>query len=164
MDTPKTDEIWVEHRGTLAEYFEKLLEHSRQLERELAEAQNMINLLRESHDVVTKQFQKVDAELADHHSTTPETATAFARIAERNTDMRATGTEKRVCDDIASRQEIGIRKYKTTVEQNPLSLRQWLHHAYEETLDQAIYLKRAIEEIDTTTIKSIPPKPTTPNL
>jgi hypothetical protein len=37
MDTPTTDEIWVEHRGTLAEYFEKLLEHSRQLERELAE-------------------------------------------------------------------------------------------------------------------------------
>jgi hypothetical protein len=65
MDTPKTDEIWVEHRGTLAEYFEKLLEHSRQLERELAEAQNLNNLLRESHDVVTKQFQKVDAELAD---------------------------------------------------------------------------------------------------
>jgi hypothetical protein len=73
--------------------------------------------------------------------------------------MRATGTEKRVCDDIASRQEIGIRKYKTTVEQNPLSLRQWLQHAYEETLDQAIYLKRAIQEIDTMAIKSIPPKP-----
>jgi hypothetical protein len=33
-------------------------------ERELAEAQNMINLLRESHDVVTKQFLRVDAELA----------------------------------------------------------------------------------------------------
>jgi len=78
--------------------------------------------------------------------------------------MRATGTEKRVCDDIASRQAIGIRKYKITVEQNPLSLRQWLQHAYEETLDQAIYLKRAIEENDTTAIKSIPPKPTTPNL
>ena len=73
--------------------------------------------------------------------------------------MSATGTEKRVCDDIASRQKIGIAKYKTTVEQNPLSLRQWLQHAYEETLDQAIYLKRAIEEIDATTIKSIPPKP-----
>jgi chromosome segregation ATPase len=65
MNTPKTDEIWVEHRGALAEYFEKLLEHSRQLECELAEAQNMINLLRESHDVVTKQFQKVDTELAE---------------------------------------------------------------------------------------------------
>lgn len=62
--------------------------------------------------------------------------------------MSATGTEKRVCEDIAKRQELGIAKYKTTVEDNPLSLRQWLQHAYEETLDQAIYLKRSIEEID----------------
>jgi hypothetical protein len=45
MDTPKTDEIWVEHRGTLAEYFEKLLEHSRQLERELAEARQQRDTL-----------------------------------------------------------------------------------------------------------------------
>ena len=41
------------------------LDFARQLERELAEAQNLNNLLRESHDVVTKQFQKVDAELAE---------------------------------------------------------------------------------------------------
>lgn len=62
--------------------------------------------------------------------------------------MSATGTEQRVCDDIAARQRAGIKKYGTTVEGNPLSLRQWLQHAYEETLDQAIYLKRAIEEIE----------------
>ena len=42
MDTPTPDRIWVEHRGTLAEYFDKLLEHSRQLERELAEAKDKI--------------------------------------------------------------------------------------------------------------------------
>lgn len=59
-----------------------------------------------------------------------------------------TGTEKAVCDDIAHRQRIGIMKYDTTVRENPLSLREWLQHAYEETLDQAIYLRRAMEEID----------------
>lgn len=59
-----------------------------------------------------------------------------------------TGTEARVCADIAERQALGIRKYGTTVEDNPLTLRQWLQHAYEETLDQAVYLKRAIEELD----------------
>ena len=61
---------------------------------------------------------------------------------------RATGTEARVCADIAARQALGIKKYGVTVEQNPLTLRDWLQHAYEETLDQAIYLRRAIEQID----------------
>ena len=62
--------------------------------------------------------------------------------------IRVSGTEQRVCHDIAERQSLGISKYRTTVEQNPLTLREWLQHAFEETLDQAIYLKRAIEEID----------------
>lgn len=61
-----------------------------------------------------------------------------------------TGTEARVCADITARQALGIKKYGTTVEANPLPLRQWLQHAYEETLDQAIYLKRTIEEIERT--------------
>ena len=59
-----------------------------------------------------------------------------------------TGPEARVCADIAGRQALGIRKYGTTVEGNPLTLREWLQHAYEETLDQAVYLRRAIEQID----------------
>lgn len=58
------------------------------------------------------------------------------------------GTEAAVCMDIAMRQKMGIAKYGTTVADNPLTLRQWLQHAYEETLDKAIYLKRAIEQID----------------
>ena len=59
-----------------------------------------------------------------------------------------TGTEARVCADIAARQALGVRKYGVTVEANPLPLRDWLQHAYEETLDQAVYLRRAIEQID----------------
>lgn len=59
-----------------------------------------------------------------------------------------TGTEARVCVDITKRQAEGVAKYGVTVEANPLPLRQWLQHAYEETLDKAIYLRRAIEEID----------------
>jgi hypothetical protein len=62
--------------------------------------------------------------------------------------MTPTGTELRVCEDIAKRQSLGIAKYGTTVESNPLTLKQWLQHAYLETLDKAIYLKRAIEEMD----------------
>ena len=59
-----------------------------------------------------------------------------------------TGVEKQVCDLIAKRQLFGINKYKTTVADNPLVLREWLEHALLETLDKAIYLQRAINEID----------------
>ena len=58
------------------------------------------------------------------------------------------GVEAEVCADIARRQAFGENKYGTTVAENPLSLRAWLVHAFEEALDQAIYLKRAIAEID----------------
>ena len=59
-----------------------------------------------------------------------------------------TGTEARVCKDIAERQSKSIAKYGQTVEANPLHLREWLQHAYEECLDQAVYLRRAMEEMD----------------
>ena len=58
------------------------------------------------------------------------------------------GTEARVCADIAKRQALGLAKYGVSVKENPLSFRAWLQHAYEETLDQAVYLKRAIEELE----------------
>lgn len=59
-----------------------------------------------------------------------------------------TGTEKRVCEDIEKRQALGLQKYGTSVEQNPLLLRDWLQHQYEELLDAAVYCRRAIEELD----------------
>lgn len=62
--------------------------------------------------------------------------------------MKATGTEGRVCDLIAARQILGRTKYGVTVEENPLTLRQWLQHALEENIDSAVYLMRAIEQID----------------
>jgi hypothetical protein len=59
-----------------------------------------------------------------------------------------TGIEAIVCRDIAERQKFGINKYGTTVADNPLSLRQWLEHAYMESLDLPIYLRRAMAQID----------------
>jgi hypothetical protein len=66
------------------------------------------------------------------------------KAAERLND-RPQGTEARVCEDIASRQRLGIAKYGVTVEQSDEKFRAWLQHAYEEALDMAVYLKRAIE-------------------
>ena len=62
--------------------------------------------------------------------------------------MTVKDTETEVCADIKRRQELGIAKYGTTVAQNPLDLRQWLQHAYEEKLDDAVYMKRAIQQLD----------------
>lgn len=59
----------------------------------------------------------------------------------------ASGIEAMVCLDIMGRQEVGIKKYGVTVADNPLELKQWLQHAYEECLDQAVYLRRAMEEL-----------------
>lgn len=62
-------------------------------------------------------------------------------------DFDVVGTEAAVCADIARRQQVGIKKYGVTVADNNLSLAEWLQHAYEETLDKAVYLKRAIQEL-----------------
>lgn len=57
-------------------------------------------------------------------------------------------TEALVCKDILTRQNLGINKYGMTVATNPLTLKQWLQHQYEELLDAAVYCKRAIQEMD----------------
>ena len=57
-------------------------------------------------------------------------------------------TEMEVIADILDRKNRGLSKYGMSVSQNPLQLKQWLQHQYEELLDAAIYCKRAIQEID----------------
>jgi DNA-binding transcriptional regulator YiaG len=61
-------------------------------------------------------------------------------------ENQATGIEALVCADIAKRQRKGVAEYGMTVERNPLELRAWLQHLYEELTDAAIYAKRAIRE------------------
>jgi hypothetical protein len=56
--------------------------------------------------------------------------------------------ETLVCNDIKDRQALGITKYGQTVAESPLCLLEWLEHAYQECLDQAVYLRRAMAEID----------------
>ncbi len=53
--------------------------------------------------------------------------------------------ETQVRRDILARQKMGVAKYGTTLANNPkLSRAYLLQHAYEETLDLAIYLKGEI--------------------
>ena len=71
-------------------------------------------------------------------------------------EIKAQGTEAKVCADIAKRQQFGLNKYGVSVASNPLELREWLQHAYEESLDLPIYLKRAIDELDTVMVTPAP--------
>jgi hypothetical protein len=64
------------------------------------------------------------------------------------TVYKITDIEVQVTQDIMDRQKRGLNKYGVSVANNPLTLREWLTHAYEECLDQSIYLRRAIAEID----------------
>jgi len=48
--------------------------------------------------------------------------------------------------DLQARSRVGINKYNTTLDRTDLVLKEWLNHAYEEALDMALYLKRAIKE------------------
>jgi hypothetical protein len=52
-----------------------------------------------------------------------------------------------VREDLRQRSELGIKKYNTTLDRTDLSLKDWLQHAYEETLDNALYLKRAMKDL-----------------
>lgn len=62
--------------------------------------------------------------------------------------MNVSGTEAQVCADIAHRQKFGMNKYGISVADNPLSLLDWLQHAYEEGLDQVVYIKRAMNQLE----------------
>ena len=57
---------------------------------------------------------------------------------------------EKVRKDLLDRSNVGIKKYGVTLDRDDLSLKDWLQHAYEETLDKALYLQRAIKEIEKT--------------
>ena len=51
-----------------------------------------------------------------------------------------------VIDDLVAREERGKTKYNTTMDRDDLSHEEWLQHAYEEALDMALYLKKAMQQ------------------
>ena len=53
-----------------------------------------------------------------------------------------------VREDLLKRSQVGLIKYNNSLERTDIDLKGWLQHAYEETLDSANYLKRAIIELE----------------
>ena len=50
-----------------------------------------------------------------------------------------------IIDDLLYREEKGKLEYGTTMDRKDLTEEQWLQHAYEESLDLSIYLKKLIK-------------------
>jgi hypothetical protein len=46
--------------------------------------------------------------------------------------------------DLRAREKMGIEKYGISVDKAKLDAIQWMQHAYEESLDHAIYMKKLI--------------------
>jgi hypothetical protein len=54
----------------------------------------------------------------------------------------------RIASLLRSRSETGIRKYGTTLDRTDLEVKQWIDHAIEECLDQALYLQKIKDELN----------------
>ena len=52
----------------------------------------------------------------------------------------------RVLSRFSERSQVGITKYKTTLERTDLSTLEWLTHAQEEAMDFVLYLERLKDE------------------
>ena len=52
-----------------------------------------------------------------------------------------------VISDLRKREEKGLKEYGTTVDRKDLTLKDWLNESYEEALDLAVYLRRAMDDL-----------------
>ena len=59
-------------------------------------------------------------------------------------------TLDKVIADLKAREEMGRATYGTTVDRTDIDRAGWLRYAYEEALDLALYLRRALDEAEAT--------------
>ena len=129
-------------RKKIAELKKKMLdmEHSNKA---------LIDLLKVEHEAAIDRL-KVDYEARIEFCKASLQSRHYCEMEalQEKLQLQEQGTEKRLCELIAHRQELGIAKYGQTVAENPLELSKWLQHALEETCDLAVYLLRAKEKLE----------------
>ena len=64
----------------------------------------------------------------------------------------------RVLSRFSERSQVGINKYKTTLERTDLDTLQWLTHAQEEAMDFVLYLERLKDEYKIKDVSRTMPK------
>jgi len=72
----------------------------------------------------------------------------MGKLPDLTTFFKMSNTLDGVIRDMIDREKLGLEKYGTTVDREDLTLRDWLQHAYEESLDKSLYLKAAIRVLD----------------
>jgi hypothetical protein len=53
-----------------------------------------------------------------------------------------------VISKFSSRSDVGVKKYGTTLEDNELTLIEWLNHLQEELMDATLYVQKLKEELE----------------
>ncbi len=56
--------------------------------------------------------------------------------------------EDEVCKKIQARSDVGKKKYGVTMEEEVLSIRQWLVHLQEELMDAAVYVEKLLDLVE----------------
>ena len=56
--------------------------------------------------------------------------------------------EDEVCRKIKARSDVGKKKYGVTMEEEVLSIREWLTHLQEELMDAAVYVEKLLGLIE----------------
>jgi len=57
-------------------------------------------------------------------------------------------TLEKIQGEFSSREELGVKKYGTTVDRSDLNRTEWLQHLKEELMDGVLYAQRSIDEIN----------------
>ena len=52
--------------------------------------------------------------------------------------------EDKVCEKIQQRAEVGKSKYGVTMEEEVLSIREWLNHLQQELMDASVYVEKLL--------------------
>lgn len=66
----------------------------------------------------------------------------------RNTGDNMSRIEDEVCKKIQQRAEIGKKKYGVTMEEEVLSIREWLNHLQQELMDASVYVEKLLELVE----------------
>lgn len=76
-----------------------------------------------------------------------QSKTVINKIKYNYKDENSSNTLESVIADLRKREEKGLKEYGTTVDRKDLILKDWIKEAYEEALDLAVYLRRAMDDI-----------------
>lgn len=56
--------------------------------------------------------------------------------------------EDKVCNKIKARSDVGEEKYGVTMEDEVLSIREWLNHLQQELMDAAVYVEKLLGMVE----------------